>query len=63
MADLHCSIQDGAHVATIAQMGNIAYRTGQKLFWNNAKNRFTDETINRKYLMKEYYNGYKLPKL
>ena len=62
-ADLHCSIQDGAHVATIAQMGNIAYRTGQKLFWNNAKNRFTDETINRKYLMKEYYNGYKLPKL
>lgn len=63
MADLHCSIQDGAHVATIAQMGNIAYRTGQKLFWNNTKNRFTDEAVNKKYLMKEYHNGYKLPKL
>ena len=62
-ADLHCSIQDGAHVATIAQMGNIAYRTGQKLFWNNTKNRFTDEAVNKKYLMKEYHNGYKLPKL
>lgn len=62
-ADLHCSIQDGAHVATIAQMGNIAYRTGQKLFWNDKKNRFTDENVNKKYLMKEYHNGYKLPLL
>ena len=62
MADLHCSIQDGAHVATIAQMGNIAYRTGQKLFWDTNKNRFTDEAVNAQYLMKEYHNGYKLPK-
>eukprot|EP01136_Pigoraptor_vietnamica_P021138 Opistho-1_new@70971 len=28
--DLHCSIQAGAHVATVAQMGNISFRTGQK---------------------------------
>lgn len=62
-ADLHCSIQDGAHVATIAQMGNIAYRSGQKLFWDTSKNRFTDEAVNAKYLMKEYHNGYKLPLL
>ncbi len=62
MADLHCSIQDGAHVATIAQMGNIAYRTGQKLFWDTNKNRFTDEAVNAQYLMKEYHNGYQLPK-
>ena len=62
MADLHCSIQEGAHVATIAQMGNIAYRTGQKLFWDTNKNRFTDEAVNAQYLMKEYHNGYKLPK-
>ena len=63
MADLHCSIQDGAHVATIAQMGNVAYRTGQKLFWDDAKNKFTDEAVNAKYLMKEYHNGYQLAKL
>lgn len=62
MADLNCSIQDGAHVATIAQMGNIAYRTGQKLFWDTAKNRFTDEAVNTEYLMNEYHNGYRLPK-
>lgn len=62
MADLHCSIQEGAHVATIAQMGNIAYRTGQKLFWDTDKKRFTDDAVNAQYLMKEYHNGYKLPK-
>ncbi len=63
MEDLHCSIQAGAHVATVAQMGNIAFRSGKKLEWDAAKERFTDEAINKEYLMKEYHNGYKLPKV
>ncbi|MEO5894031.1 MAG: Gfo/Idh/MocA family oxidoreductase [Ferruginibacter sp.] len=62
-ADLHCSIQDGAHVATVAQMGNIAFRSGKKLFWDKAKMAFTEEPINQQYLMKEYHNGYTLPKV
>ena len=62
-ADLHCPIQAGAHVATVAQMGNISYRSGQKLLWDRTKGAFTDETINRQYLMKEYHNGYILPKV
>ena len=61
--DLHCSIQAGAHVATVAQMGNISFRAGQKLHWDKEKERFTDDTINKKYLMKEYHNGYTLPKV
>lgn len=63
MDDLHCSIQAGAHVATVAQMGNIAYRTGKKLFWDKDAGKFTDDAINKQYLMKEYHNGYKLPTL
>jgi len=63
MEDLHCSIQAAAHVATVAQMGNIAFRSGKKLEWDAAKERFTDEAINKEYLMKEYHNGYKLPKV
>lgn len=63
LSDLNCSIQDGAHVATVAQMGNIAYRSGQKLQWDAAKGAFTDKEINRQYLMSEYHNGYKLPKV
>ncbi|MEO5682771.1 MAG: Gfo/Idh/MocA family oxidoreductase [Chitinophagaceae bacterium] len=61
MDDLHCSIQAGAHVATVAQMGNIAFRSGKKLVWDGSKERFTDESINKQYLLKEYHNGYKLP--
>ena len=63
MEDLACSIQEGAHVATVSQMGNIAYRSGQKLEWDAAKERFTDEAINAKYLMNQYHNGYQLPKI
>jgi predicted dehydrogenase len=59
--DLHCSIHDGAHVATVAQMGNIAFRSGKKLNWDKAAGQFTDDDVNKQYLMKEYHNGYKLP--
>ncbi len=63
MEDLNCSIQAGAHVATVAQMGNISFRSGQRLVWDKAKDKFTDEKVNGLYLMKEYHNGYKLPKV
>lgn len=63
MQDLHCPIQAGADIASFAQMGNIAYRTGQKLYWDSNKMAFTDEAIQQKYFMKEYHNGYQLPKV
>lgn len=58
---VNCSIQEGAHVATVAQMGNISYRSGEKLYWDATKNRFTDEAINKEYLINTYHNGYSLP--
>ncbi len=61
MADLHCPIDAGAHVATVAQLGNISFRSGKRLIWDT--DRFTDEAVNREYLMKEYHNGYSLPKV
>jgi predicted dehydrogenase len=61
--DLNCSIQAGAHVATVAQMGNISFRSGKKLLWNKAKGAFTDEAINKQFLLNEYHNGYQLPKV
>lgn len=63
MDDLNCSIQAGAHVATVSQMGNIAFRSGKKLEWDNTNHAFTDKDINKEYLMKEYHNGYKLLKV
>ena len=58
--DLNCPVSAAANVATVAQMGNIAYRSGKKLEWDAAKEKFSDEAINKQYMMKEYHNGYKL---
>lgn len=62
-ADLNCSIQTGAHIATVCQLGNIAFRTQQKLTWDKSKAKFTDDSVNDKYMMAKYNNGYKLPKV
>jgi predicted dehydrogenase len=60
MSDLNCPIATGAHVATVAQMGNISFRSGQRVVWDKAKGKFTDDKLNEKYLMAKYHNGYKL---
>jgi len=59
---LNASIQAGATVATVCQMGNIAYRTGKKLTWDKQKGLFTDPDANR-LITPEYHNNYKLPKI
>ena len=59
LENLNCSIEAGAHVATVAQLGNISYRSAKRLNWETDK--FTDEEVNKEYLMKEYHNGYSLP--
>lgn len=57
---LNAPIQVGANIAAFSQMGNIAYRTGKKLYWDADKRRFTDREAN-KYLAAKYNNGYKMP--
>ena len=57
---LNADINIGRNVALVAQMGNIAYRTGEKVFWNNDKQQFTSETAN-KLIIPRYNNGYSLP--
>ena len=51
MENLHCSIEAGAHVATVAQLGNISLRSGKRLTWDGDK--FTDDAVNQEYLMKD----------
>ncbi|WP_437918985.1 Gfo/Idh/MocA family protein [Sphingobacterium sp. LRF_L2] len=57
---LNAPITAGANIAIFSQMGNIAYRTKRKLFWDTQKRKFTDKEAN-KYLVANYHNGYKLP--
>ena len=59
---VNCSIKDGALVAKVAQMGNISYRSGEKLFWNAASEVFTNSRVNEDYVTNKYHNGYSLPK-
>jgi predicted dehydrogenase len=61
MNELHCSVEAGAHVATVAQMGNVSFRSGQRVVWDKSAEKFADEKLNNQYMMKEYHNGYKLP--
>lgn len=57
---LNCGIKTGSVAAINAQMGNIAYKTGEKVFWDAAKGAFTSKSANA--LMKaRYHNGWKLP--
>jgi hypothetical protein len=42
-------------------MGNIAFRTGEKVNWDNAKQQFGTSTAN-KLIVPEYHNGWTLPK-
>ena len=57
---LTCPIEDGARVAINSHMGNIAYRTGEKIYWDAAKNKFSTPDAD-KMVKPDYKNGWKFP--
>lgn len=59
---LHTPVQQGSLTAQVCQLGNIAFRTGEKLQWDPQKNRFDSAAAN-KLLKANYHNGYKLPRI
>lgn len=59
--ELNCTIEAGARVAINCHMGNIAYRTGEKILWNAEKNKFGTGSAN-KLITPDYHNGWKLPR-
>ncbi|PRY90518.1 Gfo/Idh/MocA family protein [Mongoliibacter ruber] len=59
---LTCGIKTGSIAAINAQMGNIAYKTGKKIYWNADKGQFTDEEANQ-LIKADYHNGWQLPKI
>lgn len=57
---LNCPVEAGARVAINAHMGNIAQRTGERIFWNASQDRFNNPKADM--LVKPVYkNGWKLP--
>lgn len=59
-ASLNAPVEAGAHIAIFSQMGNIAYRTGKKIYWDEAKGGFNDAAAD-KLITSTYNNGYKIP--
>jgi len=57
---LNCNIEAGARVAINAHMGNVAQRTGEKIFWQPSLNKFTSAKAD-KLVKPVYHNGWKLP--
>ncbi len=59
---LHCGIETGSIAAINAHMGNIAYKTGEKIYWNAEKGNFNHQAADE-LIKAQYYNGWKLPKI
>lgn len=57
---LNTPVEVGAKVAIVSEMGNIAYRVGQRIHWDDTTKSFKEEEANK--LMKlNYSENWKLP--
>jgi predicted dehydrogenase len=58
---LACGIDTGGVAAINALMGNIAFKTGRKVHWDAATNRFRDDAEANALTRAHYREGYTLP--
>lgn len=56
-----CDVEFGRNSAVLAHMGNIAYRTGNKLWWNDAERKFKDDDKANALLTPQYRAPWKFP--
>ena len=61
--EVNCTVEMGKEVAMVSHMGNIAHRTGEKLIWDDAANRFTNSENANALLVPEYSDPWKLPQI
>ena len=60
---LNTPIDSGSVAAINAQMGNIAYKTGRKIYWDAEKGMFKNDAEANKLIKANYNNNWKLPEL
>jgi predicted dehydrogenase len=58
---LKCGIESGAVAAINAHMGNSAYKTGRKVYWDAAAGAFKNDAEANAMIHAHYQNGWKLP--
>jgi predicted dehydrogenase len=60
--EVNASVEIGAKTAIVSEMGNIAYRVGERIHWDDSTKSFKEEAANK--LAKLNYSGnWKLPKV
>jgi len=55
------SIEIGAHIARFAQLGNIALRTGRKVYWDHEKQQFINDDDANEFVKARYRAPWKKP--
>ena len=57
----NCPVEVGRNVAVNAQLGNMAYRLGQKLFWDDAKSEVINDPKANEFVKAHYRQPWNLP--
>ena len=60
---LNCDISKGSIVAVNAHMGNIAYKTGEKIYWDKENGNFGENKKANNLITPKYNNNWELPKI
>lgn len=58
---LNTHIESGSVAAINAQMGNIAFKTGRKVYWDQVKGLFKNDEEANRLIHANYHNGWKVP--
>ena len=60
-AKLNCPIEIAAGVARTCHLGNVAFKTGRRLYWDAEKSKFINDSEADSYLVPEYRKPWALP--
>jgi len=59
----HANIDIGANIARVANLGNVAYKTGRRLYWDGSTSQFANDPEANTHLKARYRKPWELPKL
>jgi len=60
---VNCGPDTGSVAAINAHMGNVAFKTGRKVYWDKVKGEFIDDQEANNLRSVTYHNGWKMPKV
>jgi hypothetical protein len=59
----NAGIEIGANIARVANLGNIAFKTGRRLYWDGTNSQFINDKQADAYMKANYRKPWELPKL